>query len=1365
MFAGHGGFFEGDTNPDALGGFFSGSSVPGRGLHQNAQGVLVSGDDPSTFTGFGPGDYSGDYTGQGDRVYWGPDGGPITYPPAAQLSVNTQPGFGDKFNTHMGGGILVKGAVKGAQNVLNGGDGGGSVAGNNPGSARSSTGDTILQARSETSSVVVPGAKDLPGTTEASGTDASGRSWLGSVTEGGTEGGHGIREHMSVASADVEPFTVEEFNSLSAGEKYLASLVQENPDFDTDQLMRVFEGWDEDADVDAKIAKMGRDRASYKRNVELWDRTRASMEANVALPRVNALGESRPWWDAEVPVDDDLDVPEWSPETDERWQAEEKRSEISQQHDGGDIEMQNLNPDLPESIYDGDSYHGDYTDDPGTATTTAEAGGGIEMQELRGPPSLHPHLDADGRSSVATALSDESPLLLGDMPPAPPNSVFDFNSIDWRNVDPRVQEAIGEYFESDAGTEGAYLGSEGIGQNLSLFSRAGFANFIESRLVDLGTGTMLMPLFDWIDKASDTPWVSRGIQGAMAIAGLVSADDPFGVIALPLTWGIQELQKQAERKLDNDNPDSNYGKRFGFVREGHKWYPAFLTRSERDEGWIGSDRTQIRMSYGTDLKFKRQKGTGKMIPYFDEGTYRQKDYHVWDNELDTSNQQSGKRWRDQSDPLRDFYFLDDDETAEFLKKLGGGDTVAQYTDDRTHTFTKEEQAQIQASQKEAFDMMRVHDDVSWADTWAEYGDEGQKVHYGQYDQYLRTLQDVRSGLELWQDYLTSEPGNIYTTHADEDQYSGARAFRRVLNDSGYLGYPGEQKGQMHRPSGSTAAEMQENALDATGRTSEGDWLVKERQKAMGVLYESQKRAGLSMHYDKLYGAPKEVSGDMPGWLQPFPASGALGKVKPYESEDGQGSIDRYAWRLYTDGTWEIGDTSTDEGLKDALRQIEASGDSSLIGTSDYRSADQRDYLANKAYVRYLDNKLDQMGLSGVSPYAPGDPYAQSNQIDIMQGFKEFGLPPQYSYADDFAKWGYNLPATRDKWTHDQMAKYPERQWADSWRDYRTQDPDFKLSDEDLRKAQEMPEWLKQVNQYVIKNGLSPDQVAGRYGSAEDYAKALDIISKRDPVYYAPADELQPDIADTEWDPYGDGVPLNDMPYDVVQHAYVRPIDKTPGLVYDPQTSTYHYPGTVLDAMGNWVSPKGDVSPDADVHKNNPAVGPVKPKVDPPESTAHGGDPIPDVGIGMEDTGYRWLPQVGVDIPEGFYWDANAQVAIGPSGRHYTMEEQGPMWEEYFEYSPNFGDDGDVEEGDFGDEGEEGDVEENPPVVPTVDHVDTKPSTVPDDHPGAGAHVHEEAHDEVEQPPLPAYMQQQHKDRVFQHSSAPMHLPPAHIKVI
>ena len=125
MLGGQRGGFEQDTNPDSFGSFFSGSSNPG-GFHQNAQGVLVPGDDTSTFTlpgsdGFGPGDYSGGYTGRGDRVYWGP------YDDVSSPSSFT-PSMGP---VHVGPGGMIQSAV-------------------------SSTGDTILLPPSQTTSVVAP---------------------------------------------------------------------------------------------------------------------------------------------------------------------------------------------------------------------------------------------------------------------------------------------------------------------------------------------------------------------------------------------------------------------------------------------------------------------------------------------------------------------------------------------------------------------------------------------------------------------------------------------------------------------------------------------------------------------------------------------------------------------------------------------------------------------------------------------------------------------------------------------------------------------------------------------------------------------------------------------------------------------------------------------------------------------------------------------------------------------------------------------------------------------------------------------------------------------------------------------------------
>ena len=78
--------------------------------------------------------------------------------------------------------------------------------------------------------------------------------------------------------------------------------------------------------------------------------------------------------------------------------------------------------------------------------------------------------------------------------------------------------------------------------------------------------------------------------------------------------------------------------------------------------------------------------------------------------------------------------------------------------------------------------------------------------------------------------------------------------------------------------------------------------------------------------------------------------------------------------------------------------------------------------------------------------------------------------------------------------------------------------------------------------------------------------------------------------------------------------------------------------------------------------------------------------------------------------------------------------------------------------------DQGDDENDAEVVHTIDPVEQKPQTVPDQAPEAGSHVHEEVQPDSG-PPLPLYMQQQHQERVFRPSSAPMHLPPSHTKVV
>ena len=196
-------------------------------------------------------------------------------------------------------------------------------------------------------------------------------------------------------------------------------------------------------------------------------------------------------------------------------------------------------------------------------------------------------LDALPNMPEASSMeSNASPALLNDIPAAPPPSLSG-EQLDFSLLSPETRAAFVDVLGDPAVSS---FGESGIGIPIS-----GILNFFKSRMIDAGVGYFLMPIFNFIDEKSDTPWVSRSIQFSLATIGLVLAGDPFGVIAAPIMWGVQEYMRQRQRLNDNDDPEADQGKKFGYVREGKKWYPAILTEKTRDEGWLGSNKTEIRL--------------------------------------------------------------------------------------------------------------------------------------------------------------------------------------------------------------------------------------------------------------------------------------------------------------------------------------------------------------------------------------------------------------------------------------------------------------------------------------------------------------------------------------------------------------------------------------------------------------------------------------------------------------------------------------------------------------------------------------------------------------------------------------------------
>ena len=564
--------------------------------------------------------------------------------------------------------------------------------------------------------------------------------------------------------------------------------------------------------------------------------------------------------------------------------------------------------------------------------------------------------------------------------------------------------------------------------------------FVQNRAMDVIGGAALMPLFNWIDQTTGTPWASRGIQGTLALIGMLSTGDPFGAIAAPIAWGIQEYMKQRQRLIENKDPEAERGKKFGYVREGDKWYPAIQTSKERDEGYLGSNKTQITMQYGNQIKWRKGK-LGEWMPYFEKGSYRMKNFHVSDEEVDKADGDgaAGLNYQKRVDPLRDFYYLSEDETTAYLRGVMGGTTY-----DRDHVYTDEEKAAIGAAQKKAFSDFgsNVHDDVGWSDYWAgSDATDAEKAGYANRGEYVDQLQDIRKSLEFMQSYRYSEGSSMESTDFGMNEFEGSRELRQTVNEHNYLGYTETQRLQFQsatysgetrldasiknlsgRLSGTTAEELARSGTSSFANSAEMLWLNDEYYKQRNLLTKAQKAAGLSKGFDHIF-ADRVQDADTATKLYYYNKhSGAemqYNKTANYAVpalQKGEG------WGIYQDGTWEFGSLDTQAQLRSMIAKIEASGEEDHRGTEHYRNDDQRAYLAQKAYCRYLFSKINQLGgadyvadegnkrawVKGII-YPPNTGY-----LKLSPGW---ALDPMYSEADDGEDAAHNTQYGVSKINH------------------------------------------------------------------------------------------------------------------------------------------------------------------------------------------------------------------------------------------------------------------------------------------------------------------------------------------------------------
>ena len=470
------------------------------------------------------------------------------------------------------------------------------------------------------------------------------------------------------------------------------------------------------------------------------------------------------------------------------------------------------------------------------------------------------------------------------------------------------------------------FGEQGVTSNASIASDLGIGV-----AADGGWWIQRATMKDWLVKqgkglllaapvAALTMWLNSvspdlGDYFSLSLVGLdlVTTGDPFGMLLYGVgqVWDMENISRQ--KVLDNDNPDSQYGSRLGYVREGDKWYPAVYNKRYKSTG-KGAGDSEMTMSYGEHVVYFLN-GEGQWMPGF--AGQKNKDFAVLDSELDesrTTNPSFNIDYQNDSlealkreQPTRDWYFL-----------------------------SKEDAKAVIAGEKE----------------WVPYEDD-----VTTYNPVEREMNDWRKALDYGQDYKWSSAVDAIGDDATVNTYMGSRGLTRTLRENGFTGFTtrGSQDMRSQAPGffgigrkywWSTSSsyedykirsqqgntEISKDIWDTTRRPA-GTYIMNDvLHDHLEALYRTQREAAEEAHFDTLYTKHAEV-GD---YAQP--------------ADDGRSQT---AWSsMYLDTGKDFELARDADTLQQQLQEIELMTD---------RTAKQRNYLAQKVQTRYWMQQVSDMG--------------------------------------------------------------------------------------------------------------------------------------------------------------------------------------------------------------------------------------------------------------------------------------------------------------------------------------------------------------------------------------------------------------------
>jgi len=204
------------------------------------------------------------------------------------------------------------------------------------------------------------------------------------------------------------------------------------------------------------------------------------------------------------------------------------------------------------------------------------------------------------------------------------------------------------------------LSSSGV-----LVNKGWLESVLEKQLKGFIPSLIAYPILGLINQANPTvgSFVNIGLALGDFAIGVATVFDPVGLIAAGAGEVFKELAVQNQRAVENRDPTQWGGKKFGYVKQfkdGKQYWQPSLLRSAEPVVSFGARGYKVTMETGSDLIYTMD-GDGEIAPHFTNPVRHS--YNLDEAQL-KNEWYSGKDFIEKGDPIKEVYFLNDDEQSQ-----------------------------------------------------------------------------------------------------------------------------------------------------------------------------------------------------------------------------------------------------------------------------------------------------------------------------------------------------------------------------------------------------------------------------------------------------------------------------------------------------------------------------------------------------------------------------------------------------------------------------------------------------------------------------------------------------------------------------